>query len=63
MKLSPETWSQSKLNLRRELINTINTDQTETLNRMLEQWWAPATRKNLEMIIQNLKSRASAVKN
>ena len=57
MQLNPVTWSQSKLNLRNELIGKLNADQTGTLNMMLKQWWAPETRKGLQMIIQNLKSR------
>lgn len=60
--LPAATWSQSKLNLRKELIAKLNTDQTDTLNRMLEQWWAPETRKGLQMMIQNLKSKSSPVK-
>jgi len=60
MQLNPVTWSQSKLNLRKDLNDKLNGDQTATLNKMLEQWWAPATRKGLQMIIQNLKSRSTA---
>jgi 3,2-trans-enoyl-CoA isomerase len=60
MKLNPVTWSQSKLNLRRELIGKLKVDQTDTLNKMLEQWWAPATRQNLQMMIQSLKSKNTA---
>jgi enoyl-CoA hydratase/carnithine racemase len=58
MKLNPVTWSQSKLNLRKELITQSDTDKTETLNMMLKQWWSPETRKTLQFIIQNLKSPA-----
>ncbi|MDB5088949.1 MAG: echA8 1 [Mucilaginibacter sp.] len=57
MKLNTVTWGQSKLNLRRGLISSLKTDQTDTLNKMLEQWWAPSTRKGLQMMIQNLKSK------
>ncbi len=60
MKLNPVTWSQSKLNLRRELIAKFKPNQTNTLNIMIEQWWAPETRQGLEMIIQNLKSKSTA---
>jgi 3,2-trans-enoyl-CoA isomerase len=60
MQLNPVTWSQSKLNLRKELINKLNEDQTDTLNQMLKQWWAPATRQGLQMMIQNLKSKSSS---
>jgi 3,2-trans-enoyl-CoA isomerase len=60
MQLNPITWSQSKLNLRKELIDKLNTDQSATLNSMLQQWWAPETRKGLQMLIQNLKSKSTA---
>jgi 3,2-trans-enoyl-CoA isomerase len=60
MQLNPITWSQSKLNLRKELIGKLSADQTAVLNNMLEQWWAPETRKGLQMLIQNLKSKSTA---
>ncbi|WPU91436.1 enoyl-CoA hydratase-related protein [Mucilaginibacter sabulilitoris] len=59
MQLNPVTWSQSKLNLRKELIDKLSTDPTAALNSMLEQWWAPETRKGLQMLIQNLKSKSA----
>jgi len=62
MKLNPVTWSESKLNLRKELTGKLKADQTETLNKMLKQWWAPETRQGLQMMIQNLKSKNTAVK-
>jgi len=62
MQLNPVTWRQSKANLRRELIAKLNGDQTATLNMMLEQWWAPATRKGLQMMIENLKAKNTAAK-
>jgi enoyl-CoA hydratase/carnithine racemase len=62
MQLNPVTWSQSKLNLRAELISKLSADQTYALNMMLKQWWAPETREGLQMIIQNLKSRNNPVK-
>jgi enoyl-CoA hydratase/carnithine racemase len=61
MKLNPVTWSESKLNLRKELIGKLKADQTETLNKMLKQWWAPETRQGLQMMIQNLKSKNTPV--
>jgi 3,2-trans-enoyl-CoA isomerase len=62
MQLNPVTWCQSKVNLRRDLIAKLNGDQTDTLNKMLEQWWAPATRKGLQMMIENLKSKSTSAK-
>jgi enoyl-CoA hydratase/carnithine racemase len=61
MKLNPVTWSESKLNLRKELTGKLKADQTETLNKMLKQWWAPETRQGLQMMIQNLKSKNTPV--
>jgi 3,2-trans-enoyl-CoA isomerase len=59
LQMNPIAWSQSKLNLRKELIGKLKTDQTDTLNKMLEQWWAPATRMGLQMMIQSLKSKST----
>ncbi|MDB5145194.1 MAG: echA8 1 [Mucilaginibacter sp.] len=59
LQMNPVAWSQSKLNLRKELIGKLKADQTDTLNKMLEQWWAPATRMGLQMIIQSLKSKST----
>lgn len=60
MQLNPKTWSQSKLNLRKDLIARANADHTETLIQMIAQWWAPETRKALQMIIQNLQKPKTA---
>lgn len=60
MKLNPVTWGESKLNLRKELLHKISADNTEILNHMLKQWWAPETRQGLQMMIQNLKSKKPA---
>jgi len=58
MQLNPRAWWQSKLNLRKRLIEKANSDQTETLNQLISQWWAPETRKSLQMIIQSLQKPA-----
>ena len=59
MQFNAATWSQSKLNLRKELIAKATADQTKNLDMMLKQWWAPEIRKVLQMIIQNLKSKSA----
>ena len=62
MQLNPATWSQSKLNLRKGLIEKLNEDATDTLNKMLERWWAPETRQGLQTMVDNLKAKSAAVK-
>lgn len=57
MQFNPVAWRTSKINLRAELINKLKQDQSETLNIMLKQWWAPETRKGLQMMIEKLKSK------
>ncbi|AMQ00752.1 Enoyl-CoA hydratase [Pedobacter cryoconitis] len=57
MALEPNTWQQSKLNIRKELIAATSADQSETLKIMLAQWWSPATRNILKMIIDNLQKK------
>jgi 3,2-trans-enoyl-CoA isomerase len=62
MQMDPVTWGQSKLNLRKGIIDKLSGDQTDTLNKMLEQWWSTATRTGLQIMIQNLKSKSTAAK-
>jgi 3,2-trans-enoyl-CoA isomerase len=58
MKLNRMVWSLSKQNLRKELIAKLSADQSQTLDIMLKQWWAPATRKGLEMMIEQLQAKS-----
>lgn len=57
MALEANTWQQSKLNIRKELIAATSADQAVTLEAMLDQWWAPSTRNLLKMIIENLQKK------
>lgn len=52
------TWQQTKLNLRKKLIEKTSEDQTEVLETMLKQWWSPSTRSILSTIIGNLKGKS-----
>ncbi len=54
MKMNPITWQQSKQNLRKELIRQMQADNTETLNKMLTQWWSAETRSSLQKVIDQL---------
>jgi 3,2-trans-enoyl-CoA isomerase len=56
MKFNAATWSQSKLNLRGELITRLNADKGASLDVMLKQWWSPETRQRLAAIIHSLKN-------
>lgn len=57
LQLPAITWQQSKLNLRKPLIEKVSEDQSTTLEIMLKQWWSPQTRAILQTIIQNLKRK------
>lgn len=57
MAFEPNTWQQTKLNIRKELIAVTAADQSATLEIMLKQWWSPATRGLLKMIIDNLQKK------
>ncbi|HTN20113.1 MAG TPA: enoyl-CoA hydratase/isomerase family protein [Pelobium sp.] len=57
LQFEQNTWQQSKLNLRKALIAKMNEDQTETLEKVLKQWWSPSTRSILKTIIENLQGR------
>lgn len=58
MAFESTTWQQSKLNIRRELIEITQADQSEDLAVMLKQWWAPSTRAILKTIIDSLQKKA-----
>lgn len=49
-----ETWQQSKLNMRRELLSKMAEDSSGVVDMILEQWWSPSTRSILKTIIENL---------
>ena len=57
MAYEKNTWSQSKLSIRRELIASTSSDQSEDLAVMLKQWWSPATRAILKTIIDSLQRK------
>jgi 3,2-trans-enoyl-CoA isomerase len=57
MALEPNTWQQSKLNIRKELIAGTGTPDPATLETVLKQWWSPATRAILKMLIDNLQKK------
>jgi enoyl-CoA hydratase/carnithine racemase len=54
MKMSAATWSQSKLNLRKELLSHVQADSSTLLDKMLQQWWSPETRFILQKVIEKL---------
>lgn len=58
MSFEANTWQQSKLNLRKEIIDATSADQSEDLELMLKQWWSPATRVILKSLIDGLKSKS-----
>ncbi|WP_395626730.1 enoyl-CoA hydratase/isomerase family protein [Daejeonella sp.] len=59
IQLERNTWQQSKINMRQELLTKISKDPAEMLGPMLAQWWSPSTRSILKTIIQNLKQKSA----
>jgi len=57
MAMERNTWEQSKLSIRRDLIAAVSEDQTKALEVMLAQWWSPSTRSILKTIIDNLQKK------
>lgn len=57
MAFESNTWQQSKLNIRKELIEATTADQSEVLDLMMVQWWSPNTRNILKTIIDNLQKK------
>lgn len=59
IQLERNTWQNSKLNIRKELIEKVSADPTASLEIMLKQWWSASTRSILKTIIQNLQQKSS----
>lgn len=57
MAFESNTWQQSKINIRKELIAITTADQSADLEVMLKQWWAPSTRAILKTIIDSLQKK------
>jgi 3,2-trans-enoyl-CoA isomerase len=57
MAFEANTWQQSKLNIRKELIDSTSADQSADLEIMLKQWWSPSTRAILKTIIDSLQRK------
>jgi len=57
MAFESNTWQQSKLNIRKELIAITSSDQSADLEIMLKQWWSPSTRAILKTIIDSLQRK------
>ncbi|RYF25882.1 MAG: enoyl-CoA hydratase/isomerase family protein [Flavobacteriales bacterium] len=57
MTLESNTWSESKLNIRKNLIASTSANQSADLEKMLKQWWAPSTRAILKTIIDSLQNK------
>jgi 3,2-trans-enoyl-CoA isomerase len=48
----PDTWQQSKYNLRESLLQKLHSRQGAALEALLQQWWLPETRAALEQLIR-----------
>ena len=59
IQLERNTWQQSKMNMREDLLKKVSADPTEMLRPMLAQWWSPSTRSILKTIIQNLQQKSA----
>lgn len=57
MAMEANTWSATKLNIRKDLIAATAADQQEELDHMLQQWWSQGTRSILKSIIDNLQKK------
>lgn len=50
-------WQASKLNLRKDLIDSFSADPEDVIKQVLEQWWRPSTRAIMKTLIDNLTSK------
>lgn len=57
IELESNTWQQSKLSIRQDLLKSFDATQSEFLEKMMTQWWAPSTRNLLKTVIGNLQRK------
>lgn len=50
-------WKQSKLNLRKNLVNKLSVDFNSTYEPTIKEWWSPETRNQLAAMIEKLKNK------
>jgi enoyl-CoA hydratase/carnithine racemase len=58
MSINPVTWQQTKLNLRRELLDSLRANNTRMLDGMIKHWWSDETRTSLQKMIDKLTKPA-----
>ncbi len=58
MAFEANTWQQSKLNLRKDVIAVTSANQSEDLEVMLKQWWSMGTRAILKSLVEGLKAKS-----
>ncbi|GGH22702.1 enoyl-CoA hydratase/isomerase family protein [Mucilaginibacter phyllosphaerae] len=56
MQLNQAAWQQSKLNFRSDLLAQLKNENSQALEKMQQQWWAPATRATLQKAIDKLNN-------
>jgi len=49
-----DTWQNSKMNIRKELIKKLDVDINTLLEPLLKQWWQPATRNRVAAMVKTL---------
>lgn len=52
-------WQATKLNLRKELIDSFSNTEDIVIEQILDQWWKPNTRAIMKTIIKNLTNKKS----
>ncbi len=57
LKYSKTAWRQSKLNLRKDILEAFEFDIEGDIDKRMEQWWAPETRAIMNEIVQKLTAK------
>lgn len=57
LQFDKSTWSASKINIRKSIIESFRKDKTESIIQVLEQWWKPSTRRYHKTVIDGLKHK------
>jgi len=56
LKHNQSGWQQSKVNIRKDILDAFNFDLDADIEHRMEQWWAPETRAIMKTMIDRLKS-------
>lgn len=56
LKLNQRGWQQSKINIRKDILDSFDFDLDADIDRRMTQWWAPETRAIMKAMVEKLSN-------